>query len=105
MQLDHAVYPDLDSPPDHLTTLADRADYLQRICAQWDYGIVPEPQTFRLLSQWKAVFDAFPLRHSAAYHTFRMIFGWKHLAGHTLRATYEIYDLQEGRTDPCLHWI
>ena len=97
----HSLYPDLDSPPDELKTAEERADYVQRVCGQWDYGLVPEPETFRLLSRWKDVFDAFPLPHSAAYHAFRSGFGWEPVPGHSLRATYEIYDLQEGRTDPC----
>lgn len=105
MPLDHSVYPDLDRPPDELATLEARGDYLHRVCGSWDYGIVPEPQTLALLSQWKDVFDAFPVRHSAAYHALRRLFGWDPVPGHTLRATYEIYDLQEGRTDPCADWI
>jgi len=105
MQLDHSVYPDADAPPEELATLPDRADYLHRICCQWDYGLVPERETFDLLRTWKEVFDAFPVRHSAAYHTFRQLFGWPPVAGRVLRATYQLYDLREGRTDPCENWI
>jgi len=104
MRLDHSVYPDLDQPPRapaDLATLEDRADYLQRVCAQWDYGIVPEPETFRLLAGWREVFDRFPLSHSPAYHTFRFWFGWEPVPGRALRASYELDDLREGRTDPC----
>lgn len=105
MQLDHSVYPDLDSPPEQLAAPADRADYLHRICCQWDYGLVPEPRTFALLRAWKDVFDAFPVRHSAAYHAFRWLFGWEPVEGRVLRATYQLYDLREERADPCENWI
>jgi hypothetical protein len=105
MNLDHSVYPDLNSPPDELRTAEDKADYVHRICAQWDYGIIPESGTFALLSGWKEIFDRFPLRHSAAYHTCRWLFGWQPVPGYALRAGYEIDDLKEGRTDPCANWI
>ena len=104
MKLDHSVYPDLDEPPDEvsdLPTAEARADYVQRICAQWDYGIIPERARFRLFAQWRDVFDRFPLPHSAAYHTFRFGFGWDPMPGRALRAGYELDDLREGRTDPC----
>ena len=101
MNLDHSVYPEVEVPPDELPGPAARADYLHRICCQWDYGIVPDRSTFALLAHWKEVFEAFPVRHSAAYHTFRMLYGWEPVEGRLLRATYELYDLMEGRTDPC----
>jgi hypothetical protein len=105
MSLDHSVYPDLDAPPTALSTAEDQADYLHRICTQWDHGIVPELSTFDLLSRWRDVFDRFPVPHSAAYHTFRWRFGWPPVPGRLLRASFEIYDLREGRTDPCARWI
>lgn len=105
MKLDHSVYPDLDSPPRELATPEEKADYLHRICGQWDYGIVPEPETFAQFAQWKDIFDRFPVRHSAAYHTFRFLFGWNPIAGQSLRAGYELDDLKEGRSDPCANWI
>lgn len=77
MYIDHSIYPDLDAPPDQLDSIWDKADYLQRICAAWDFYIMPEPETFELLSAWKHVFDRFPLVASPAYHTFRDLFGWE----------------------------
>jgi hypothetical protein len=105
VKIDHSVYPDLEAPPQALSTPEEKADYVHRICAQWDYGIVPERETFALLREWKEVFDRFPMSHSAAYHTFRTLFGWEPVPGRVLRATYQIYDLREGRTDPCENWI
>lgn len=105
MNIDHSVYPDLDAPPRTLETAEEQADYIHRVCSQWDYGIIPEPETFALLRQWKEVFDHFPVSHSAAYHTFRFLFGWTPVPGRCLRASYQLDDLKEGRTDPCEHWI
>lgn len=66
MYIDYSVYPDLDDPPEALETDEDRADYVQRICAAWDFHIHPEPETFALFSQWKDIFDRFPLVMSPA---------------------------------------
>ena len=41
------------------------------------FGVTPEPETLALFSQWKEVFDAFPVETSLAYHTFREWFGWE----------------------------
>ncbi len=106
MYIDHSVYPDLDNPPDVLETLEDKADYVQRICAAWDFHIHPEPETFELFSQWKDIFDVFPLPLSAAYHAFRMWFGWEPVAvpGDLPGPTpyYVHLDRLEGRPeDPC----
>lgn len=105
MNLDHSVYPDLDDPPTELTTDEAKADYVHRICSHWDYGIVPDPETFELFRQWKPIFDRFPIAHSPAYHTFRAWFGWEPVPARLMRATYELHDLNEGRTDPCKDWV
>lgn len=108
MKLDHSVYPDLDRPPladSELDTPEAKADYVQRICSQWDYGILPSQESFTLFARWREIFDRFPLSHSAAYHTFRFLFGWNPLPGRALRAGYQIDDMKEGRTDPCERWI
>ena len=106
MDLDHSVYPDFDQPPANLETAEEMADYVQRICAAWDFYIHPEPETFALFSSWRDVFDRFPLVTSAAYHTFRAWFGWPPMAPppNMLAATpqWAIRDQLEGRDpDPC----
>jgi hypothetical protein len=106
MYLDHSVYPDLDEPPDELVTDEQKADYVERICAAWDFDVFPEPETFRLLAGWREIFDRYPLPHSPAYHTFRRSFGWPDVPfpEHpvAVRATYEVLDRAEGRgPDPC----
>ncbi|MCC6422456.1 MAG: hypothetical protein IT447_03185 [Phycisphaerales bacterium] len=104
--IDHSVYPDLDRPPSELESAEAKADYIHRICSAWDFGIQPEPATFNLFSQWREVFDRFPIVTSPAYHTFRSWFGWPSvpiptgLPKPTLR--WEHLDRLEGRPpDPC----
>lgn len=80
MYIDGSVYPDLDEPPRSLDTPEDRADYVQRICAAWDFGIQPEQATVDLLAGWQEVFDRFPLYVSPSYHAFRACFGWPSVA-------------------------
>jgi hypothetical protein len=75
--IDHSVYLDLADPPDVLETMEERADYVHRICCAWDFHVHPEPETFELFSQWKEVFDRFPIPTSPAYHAFRAWFGWE----------------------------
>ena len=101
--LDTSVYPDMDRPPEELRTCEEKADYLQRICAAFDFGVFPEREDWRRLSQWRDIFDRFPLPHSPAYHTFRARFGWPDgpVGVHGLVPGWKIADLREGREDPC----
>lgn len=102
MYIDHSVYPDLQELPQELVDERDRADYVHRICGAWDFGIVPEWETFELLGGWRSVFDRFTLPHSPAYHAFRSWFGWPAVEKGTVVETYaERLDRREGRSDPC----
>ncbi len=110
MYIDRSVYPDLDNPPDRLDTIEDKADYVQRICAAWDFNIHPDPETFALFAGWKDVFDAFPLPASPAYHAFRAWFGWDPLPDTPALPPptpyYVHLDRIEGRPpDPCENMI
>jgi len=107
MYIDASVYPDLDEPPESLDSDADRADYVQRICGAWDFGIVPRNETFDLFATWRDVFDRYPLTCSLAYHTFRAIFGWPRVPAAILETPWERYDHQHGRLDPdpCLELV
>jgi hypothetical protein len=104
--LDHSVFPDLDELPDELPDSAARADYVQRICTAWDFGIHPDQQTFALFSAWREIFDRFPSLTSPGYHAMRAWFGWpalpypKGVVGPTPRWAH--LDRIEGRDDdPC----
>ncbi len=103
MNLDHSVYPDISPPPEDLPTLEDKADYVQRICGAFDFGIFPERDDWDLFAGWKEVFDRFPLPFSPAYHTFRARYRWEPVprATHGLTPAWKARDLREGRIDPC----
>jgi hypothetical protein len=102
MYIDHSVYPDLETGPDQLRDPGERADYVHRICAAWDFGIVPEVETFRLFRGWRDIFDGYVLPHSPAYHAFRAWFGWPQTERSTVIETYaERLDRREDREDPC----
>jgi hypothetical protein len=103
MTLDASVYPDVAIPPEELATLEDKADYLQRICAAFDFGVFPEREDWCRFAGWREVFDRFPLPHSPAYHTFRARYGWPEVprGTHGLTPGWKIADLREGREDPC----
>lgn len=100
--IDHTVYPDV-MPPVALDTDDQKADYVERLCAAWDFDIVPDRETFALLRGWKPIFDRYRLPHSPAYHVFRRRFGWEDVpfprrAVHRPLA-YQVLDRREGR-DP-----
>ena len=105
--LDHSVYPELDHPPDDLTTPADKADYLQRVCAAFDFGVFPDRSDWLRFADWKAVFDAYPLTSSPAYHAFRAWYGWDAVPRGTcgLEPVWRIQDRREGRQDPCEDFV
>ena len=107
--LDHSVYPDVSELPETLVTEEQKADYIQRICAAWDFDVYPEKETFALLRNWKEIFDRYPLAESPAYHTFRRLFGWEEVPlvkNSSVHLTYEILDRLEGRDpDPCLRFV
>jgi hypothetical protein len=105
--IDTSVYPDLDAPPAELVTAEAKADYLARICGAWDFGILPEADTFAMLRAWREIFDRFPLLHSAAYAAFRAIYGWPAMpGGSVLEADYETIDARwDHGEDPCVSMI
>jgi hypothetical protein len=70
--LDGSLYPDTDVP-ETLPTLADRVDFLARLCAAWDFGILPRQATVNEIrkADWKPAVDACRLLTSPAYHLLR----------------------------------
>ena len=57
--LDGALYPDVDTP-DALETLSERVDFLARLCAAWDFGLLPDMSTIAEIRKgsWTSAVDA-----------------------------------------------
>lgn len=70
--LDAALYPDAE-PPERLETLDERVEFLARLCAAWDFGILPEAETVDQIRRpdWREAVDACRLLTSPAYHLLR----------------------------------
>jgi hypothetical protein len=75
--IDGTLYPDTEVPT-HLGTLAERVDFLARLCAAWDFGLLPDGETVREVRRagWRRAVDACRLLTSPAYHLLRR---WHHL--------------------------
>ena len=58
-QIDGSLYPDIEVP-DQLDTLADRVDFLVRLCGAWDFGMLPDRDTVETLKtpEWREANDA-----------------------------------------------
>ncbi|MGA2489932.1 MAG: hypothetical protein ABSF99_07050 [Anaerolineales bacterium] len=94
--LDGALYPDVDVP-DVLETLPDRVDFLARLCAAWDFGLLPNIDTIAEIRReyWKPAVEACRLLTSPAYHILRRWHGLSPLA-------YLGQQIAYIRDDPCL---
>jgi hypothetical protein len=70
--IDGTLYPDTEIPDD-LRSLADRVDFLARLCAAWDFGLLPEWETVEEIRRpdWREAVDATRLLTSPAYHLVR----------------------------------
>ncbi len=70
--IDGALYPDAE-PPTALQSLAARVDFLARLCAAWDWGLLPDPAVVTRIRQpgWRETVDACRLLTSPAYHLLR----------------------------------
>ncbi len=78
---DEALYPDIE-PPAELSTLADRVDFLARLCASWDFGRLPRERTVREIRrpEWREAVEACRLLTSPVYHMLREWHGLTALA-------------------------
>ncbi len=70
--IDGTLYPD-KPPPATLDTLAARVDFLVRLCAAWDFGILPTAETVAQIRGpgWRDAVAACQLLTSPAYHLLR----------------------------------
>lgn len=69
--LDGTLYPDEDPP----TTfdLAEKIDFLARLCAAWDFGVLPQQATITEIRrfEWQEAVEKCHLLTSPAYHLLR----------------------------------
>lgn len=70
--MDSSLYPDTE-PPQGLATLAERVDFIARLCAAWDFGLLPDAATVAEVCrpEWREAVDACCLLTSPAYHLLR----------------------------------
>jgi hypothetical protein len=70
--LDSSLYPELN-PPEVLESQGDRLDFIARLCAAWDFGVLPTEETVREVTQpaWRDSVDACRFLTSPAYHLLR----------------------------------
>jgi len=70
--IDGTLYPDVE-PPARLTGLAERVGFLARLCAAWDFGILPRAETVTEIRKpgWREAVDACRFLTSPAYHLLR----------------------------------
>ncbi len=97
--LDESLYPDVE-PPQTLDSLADKVDFIARVCAAWDFGILPERATLREIrkAEWREAVDACRLLTSPAYHLLR---SWHDLPP----LPYLGAEHPEIRDDPSLEYV
>mgnify|MGYP001593167540 FL=1 len=94
--LDGSLYPDVETP-EKLETLSDRVDFIARLCAAWDFGLLPETGTVSEIRKenWKAAVDSCRLLTSPTYHLLRR---WHGLS----RLEYLGQQIAYIKDDPCL---
>lgn len=75
-KIDGALYPDVE-PPDTLSTLAAQIDHIARLCAAWDFGLLPDWETVSEIRRpvWREAVDACQLLTSPTYHLLRQWHG------------------------------
>lgn len=97
--LDGSLYPDMNIP-ESLNTLADRVDFLVRLCAAWDFGVLPNAETIAEIrrDEWKAAVESCRLLTSPAYHLLRR---WHRLPS----LPYLGRQIALIRDDPCLSQV
>lgn len=106
LHVDHSVYPD-EPAPTEFVTIHQQADYVHRVVSAFDFGLPPDAATLRLFSQWREVFDAFPLPASPGYHALRSYFGWPAVPKDPFPSPpgYLEQDAREGRIDGCVELV
>jgi len=97
--IDGSLYPDREVPAT-IDSLAERVDFLVRLCGAWDFGVLPSRETIVEIRRmdWSEAVDAARLLTSASYHLVRI---WHGLP----RLTYLGQQLAYIRDDPSLSFV
>lgn len=97
--IDGTLYPDTDTPSE-LRTLAEKVDFLARLCAAWDFGVLPRAETVAEVRrpEWREAVDACRLLTSVTYHLVR---SWHNLP----ELPYLGRELAYIRDDPNLAYV
>ncbi len=92
-RIDGSLYPD-EKPPDNLDTLPARIDFISRLCAAWDFGILPDLQTIQELrkQKWREAVDGCMFLTSPTYHLLRR---WHGLSRKPFLGTIPAYILED----------
>jgi hypothetical protein len=71
-RIDGALYPDV-TPPDTLDSQAEKVDFIARLCAAWDFGLLPDWETIEEIRRevWRSAVDQCRLLTSPTYHLLR----------------------------------
>ena len=97
--IDGSLYPDTQTP-EEIDTLSARVDFLARLCAAWDFGVLPERPTVCEIRrpEWRPAVDACRLLTSPSYHLLRKWHGLPQLP-------YLGQQLAYIRDDPNLQYV
>lgn len=97
--VDGTLYPDRP-PPEKIVSLADRIDFLVRLCGAWDFGVLPDPETLTEVRrpEWREAVDQARILTSPVYHLLRR---WHGLP----RERYLSAPLPYIRDDPSLQFL
>lgn len=97
--IDGTLYPDAP-PPEELRTVADRVDYIARLCAAWDFGLLPDAEVVDEIRRpnWRHAIDRCDLLTSPTFHLLRK---WHKLPARPFLGSIPAYI----RDDPCLALI
>jgi hypothetical protein len=74
--IDGSLYPDR-AVPATIDSLAERVEFIVRLCGAWDFGVLPDRGTITEIrrSDWREAVDAARLLTSPSYHLVRLWHG------------------------------
>jgi hypothetical protein len=70
--IDGSLYPDVD-PPSEIREVAEKIDFIARLCSAWDFGVLPRGETVAEIRrpEWREAVDWTRLLTSPTYHLLR----------------------------------